>query len=83
MILDLVKPHKISFIYLDKQKSFVPKKVTRFAQFHCNFIAVFSSTKYLFELTSGFFHTWVILFCQHAQKHAAVEKFDIFLRLEF
>ena len=36
MILNFVKPHKISFIYLDKQKSFVPKKDTRIAQFHCN-----------------------------------------------
>ena len=26
MIQDFVKPHKISAFYLDKQKSFVPKK---------------------------------------------------------
>ena len=27
MIFNFVNPHKISFIYLEKQKSFVPKKV--------------------------------------------------------
>ena len=29
-------PHKISAFCLDKQKGFVPKKVTRIAQFHYN-----------------------------------------------
>ena len=36
MILNFVKPQKISSIYPDKQKSFVPKKVMRIAQFHWN-----------------------------------------------
>ena len=62
---NLVKPHKINFIFLDKRKSFVPKKVTKFAQFHCNWIAVFYSRKYLFELTSGFFHTYLIEIAPH------------------
>ena len=34
--INFVKPHKISSIYLDKQKSFV----LRIAQFHCNWIAM-------------------------------------------
>ena len=32
-ILDVVKPNKISFIYLDKEKSFVPQKVKELQYF--------------------------------------------------
>jgi hypothetical protein len=69
MIKNFVQPHKISSIYPDKQKKFVPKKVTRIAQFHCNWVAVFPSTKDLFELNSGFFHTYLIEFTPHWPYH--------------
>ena len=43
MILDLVKPHKISFIFLEKQKSFVPKFYKNWT-IELQFFAIFSST---------------------------------------